>query len=149
MAACKMWCIALVTIALPLAACSGDEGADVTTTVVATTVVATTAPTTSSSAVPSSSMEPVHLNEIIVTLDVPWKPEADLSPEEVASQRAAIADAQQQLIDLLDGTQFEVKVRYELTAQLALAVDDEALARIEDSTLVLGSTEDTPDPAGG
>lgn len=144
-----MWIVAPVACALMLLACNGDDGAGDTSTVVTTTSDPSTASTTSTTTVPSSTEEPHRLTEIIVTLEMPWQPEANLSPEEVAAQRAAIADIQQQLLELLDGTQFEVRQRYELTAQLALAVDDEALARIEASDLVAGSTEDTPDPAGG
>jgi len=140
--------IGIVALAALLffAACN-DDGADETTTASPTSVTVTTASPTTTSA-PASTLEPQPLMDIVVTLEVPWRPEPDLDEEQIAAQRAAIADIQQQLIDLLDGTRFEVVQRYEVTPQLALAVDEAALERINASGLVAAATEDTPDPAG-
>ena len=149
MTARRTWTVALAAL-LVVAACS-NEGTDETTTTFPGTATTTTQPpaaTTATTATPTTTLAAEPLMEIVVTLDVPWQPEPDLDEAQIAAQRAAIADIQQQLIDLLDGTRFEVVQRFELTPQLALAVDDEALERINASDLVAGATEDTPDPAG-
>ena len=88
------------------------------------------------------------MTEIVITLDVPWRPEPDLDEEQIAAQRIAIAAAQAELIDALDGTNFTVTQLFEMTPQMAVAVDDAALAVIESSPLVLTVGDGGPDPAG-
>ena len=91
-----------------------------------------------------------EMKTVIVDLAIPWEPEAELaSAEAVAGQRAEIAAIQGEVLQLLEGTQFVSLRLYEITPQMALAVDATALDRLHDSELVAGVAEDVPDPSSG
>ena len=83
--------------------------------------------------------------EVIVDLAVAWNPEDGLSDEEMAD----IAEAQQEVLRLLEGTSFRVIRLYELTPQMALAVDDEGLKRLETLDLVAQISPNILDPPTG
>jgi hypothetical protein len=83
--------------------------------------------------------------EVIVDLAVAWSPEDGLSDEE----RSAFADAQQEVLRLLEGTNFRVIRLFEITPQMALAVDDEGLNRLEASELVAQVSPNALDPPTG
>jgi len=130
----------------------GDDGpgssADPST---ATTASEPTMSGPTTSAVPqdaaSTTGEPAELQEVIVELNVPWRPEADLgSDEAVAEQRAAIAEAQEQVINLLEGTEFRVVRLFDMTPQMAIAVTGEGIFRLNTSDLVSGVSVDVPEP---
>jgi hypothetical protein len=82
---------------------------------------------------------------VIVDLNFPWKPLADLSPAERIAQRQAIIAAQDQLLAELAGTQHTLIGRLTNSAVLALDVGPDALAVLGKSTLVKTVTEDIPD----
>jgi hypothetical protein len=73
-----------------------------------------------------------RMSEVIVDLVVAWNPDDGLSDQEISD----IAKAQQELLRLLEGTSFRTIRLYEITPQIALAVDDEGLKRLEESDLV-------------
>ena len=84
---------------------------------------------------------------MIVTLNVPFTPEGYLGSEEaVRAQRAAIAQAQADLLAALAGHTVVVVARYTYTPQLALVVDDGALSVLRQSPLVAHIQADRPVP---
>lgn len=126
-----------VTAVLTLAACGeADEGNDATVT-----SRAQSASTTS----PAAEDGDERMAEVIVDLAVAWNPEDGLSDEELAD----IAGAQQEVLHLLEGTSFSVIRLYEFTPQMALAVDDEGLKRLETSDLVASVAPNVLDPPTG
>lgn len=126
-----------VTAVLTLAACGeADEGSDATVT-----SRAQSASTTS----PAAEDGDERMAEVIVDLAVAWNPEDGLSDEELAD----IAGAQQEVLHLLEGTSFSVIRLYEFTPQMALAVDDEGLKRLETSDLVASVAPNVLDPPTG
>jgi len=78
---------------------------------------------------------------VIVELDMPWQSEDKLSKSEIMAQRKAIADAQKRLLAELAGTKHKLKGLAPMSPLLSLEVDPYALARLENSTLVLRVTE--------
>ena len=126
-----------VTAVLTLAACGeADEGSDATVT-----SRAQSASTTS----PAAEDGDERMAEVIVDLAVAWNPEDGLSDGELAD----IAGAQQDVLHLLEGTSFSVIRLYEFTPQMALAVDDEGLKRLETSDLVASVAPNVLDPPTG
>ena len=142
-----------VTAVLTLAACGeADEGSDATVTSRAQSASRTTTadPTTTSVLVGAESPGTTgsgdeRMAEVIVDLAVAWNPEDGLSDEELAD----IAGAQQEVLHLLEGTSFSVIRLYEFTPQMALAVDDEGLKRLETSDLVASVAPNVLDPPTG
>jgi predicted small secreted protein len=106
-----------------------------------------TTPSASSATEPPATIAPgaKGMAEVIVDLVVVWSPEDGLSDEE----RSAIADAQQEVLSLLEGTNFRVIRLFEITPQMALAVDDVGLKRLEASELVAQVSPNALDPATG
>lgn len=126
-----------VTAVLTLAACGeADEGSDATVTSRAQSVSTTS---------PVAEDGDERMAEVIVDLAVAWNPEDGLSDEELAD----IAGAQQEVLHLLEGTSFSVIRLYEFTPQMALAVDDEGLKRLETSDLVASVAPNVLDPPTG
>ena len=135
----------------------GDPEAQVTTTTASVTATATSAAppsdATSTSAEPppdTTSLGTVgdsadDLTEVILDLAVTWDPADGVSEEEVA----AIAQAQREVLHLLDGTGFRVIALYEVTPQMALAVDRDGLRRLEGSDLVAHVAPNVFDPPTG
>lgn len=83
---------------------------------------------------------------VIVTLAVDWRPESELTAEEVRAQRARIAAAEAALLDAL-GHHGAVRRRLEATAQLALRVDGEGRRIATDHAVVAAVDDDDPEPA--
>ena len=81
---------------------------------------------------------------VIVQLNVPWKPQAQLSPQERIAQGEAIVAAQDQLLAQLAGTEYTLLRRLSYTATLGLYVGPDALAVLENSNLVRTVIEDIP-----
>jgi hypothetical protein len=106
---------------------------------------------TGTSTMPDATAEPrADMTSVIVSLAGDWSPEADLpAPEDVTRQRAQIAALQQDVMEMLRGTQFVMVRLYEITPQMALQVDAAALERLRQSKLVAAVDADTPDPATG
>jgi hypothetical protein len=79
---------------------------------------------------------------VIVTLDVPYRPEANLaSPAEIAAQRTAIAAAQDELAaSVPDAT---VTTRMTLFPQIVLSVNENGLRQLAASPLVLAIDENS------
>ncbi len=129
-----------VTPVLTLAAYGeADEGSDATVRSTTTSVlVGAESPGTTGSG-------DERMAEVIVDLAVAWNPEDGLSDEELAD----IAGAQQEVLHLLEGTSFSVIRLYETTPQMALAVDDEGLKRLETSDLVASVAPNVLDPPTG
>jgi hypothetical protein len=152
-----------VTAVLTLAACGeADEGSDATvtsrapsastTSPVAEDGAGTTTADATTTSVPVGAESPgttgsgdERMAEVIVDLAVAWNPEDGLSDEELAE----IAGAQQEVLHLLEGTSFSVIRLYEITPQMALAVDDEGLKRLETSDLVASVAPNVLDPPTG
>ena len=84
---------------------------------------------------------------VIVHLNFPWKPLADLSPAERIAQQQAIIAAQDQLLAELTGTQYTLIRRFTYSAALVLDVGPDALAALGKSTLVKTVTENIPVPS--
>ncbi|HAX25448.1 MAG TPA: hypothetical protein PK593_07645 [Thermomicrobiales bacterium] len=79
---------------------------------------------------------------VIVTLNIPYRPEAELgSQREIDAQRAAIVAAQDQLIASLTAGHAEVNTRMTLFPQIVLTVDEPALRQLADSPLVTSVQE--------
>lgn len=89
------------------------------------------------------------MDPIIVDLAVEWRPEAELDADEVAEQRETIRIAQQKVLKLLEGTDFQVNRAYQSTPQIALSIDAEGRDRLNRSSLVENVNEDIPDPPSG
>jgi hypothetical protein len=87
-----------------------------------------------------------RLLAVIIQLNVPWKPRAQLTPEERTAQGEAIIAAQDQLLAELTGTQYSLIRRLNYSAALALDVGPDALAVLENSSLVRTVIEDIPVP---
>ena len=152
-----------VAAVLTLAACGeANEGSDAAvtseaqsasiTSTVAQDGAGTTAADATTTSEPAGAESPGTTGsgterraEVIVDLAVAWNPEDGLSDEEMAD----IAEAQQEVLRLLEGTSFRVIRLYEITPQMALAVDDEGLKRLETSDLVAQIAPNTLDPATG
>jgi hypothetical protein len=87
---------------------------------------------------------------VIVDLSLDWQPETELDSEQtVAEQRQAIRDAQDAIVEMLEGTEFEINRLYQSTPQMALVVDAEAFDRLNQSQLVANVNEDVADPPSG
>lgn len=81
---------------------------------------------------------------VIVTLDIPYRPEAELAgPAEVEAQRTAIAAAQDELAASVPNA--TVTTRMTLFPQIVLTVDEEALRQLATSPLVRSVDENTLD----
>lgn len=79
---------------------------------------------------------------VIVTLNIPYQPEAQLgSQREIDAQRSAIADAQGELITSLTAGHVEVNTRMTLFPQIVLTVDEPALLQLAASPLVAAIQE--------
>ena len=144
-----------LVIAFFVGAC-GDGGSvddDSTTSTIGTGSLATATtpePTTPPRQDTTTTVDPADLTEVIVDLNVAWQPEPELSSdEEIAQQRAAIAEAQQQVIELLEGTSFRVIELYEMTPQMAIAVDGEGIFRMNTSDIVVTVSVDVPEAPTG
>jgi hypothetical protein len=83
---------------------------------------------------------------VIVHLNFPVKPLADLSPAERIAQQQAIIAAQDQLLAELTGTQYTLIHRFPYSAALVLDVGPAALAVLGKSALVKTVTENIPVP---
>ena len=141
----------VLVVALIAGAC-GDETNDSSTAATGSdpATTATEPPTTTSQREdPTTTVDPADLTEVIVDLDVEWQPEPDLDADAIARQREAIAEAQQLVIELLEGTSYRVIELYELTPQMALAVDGEGIFRMNTSDLVTTVSVDVPEPPTG
>ena len=124
----------------------GDPEAQVTTTTASVTATATSAaPPTDATSLGTVGDSADDLTEVILDLAVTWDPADGVSEEEVA----AIAQAQQEVLHLLDGTGFRVIALYEVTPQMALAVDRDGLRRLEGSDLVAHVAPNVFDPPTG
>lgn len=86
----------------------------------------------------------IHL--VIVTFDVEWRPEPELSDEEVAAQRDRVRQAQAAVLDAL-GPDADLRREHHATAQASLKVSDDGLARLEHLAEVAAVHKDTPAPA--
>jgi hypothetical protein len=84
---------------------------------------------------------------VIVHLNFPWKPLADLSPAERIAQQQAIVASQDQLLAELTGTQYTLIRRFTYSAALVLDVGPDALAALGKSTRVKTVTENIPVPS--
>ena len=84
--------------------------------------------------------------DVIVGLNVPWKPLGSLTPAERIARQNAIIAAQDQLLAELAGTQYRLIRRFILYADLVLEVGPDALAVLGNSNLVETVTEDIPVP---
>jgi hypothetical protein len=79
---------------------------------------------------------------VIVTLDIPYRPEAELAgPAEVAAQRAAIAAAQDELAASVPSA--SVTTRMTLFPQLVMSVDEDGLRQLAVSPLVFAIDENS------
>lgn len=88
---------------------------------------------------------PVLRHLVIVTFDVDWRPEPELSAAEVTAQRDRIAQAQARVLDAL-GEDADLRREHHATAQASLKVSDDGLARLEGLPEVDAVHRDTPDP---
>lgn len=82
---------------------------------------------------------------VIVTFDVDWRPEPELSAEEVTAQRDRIAQAQAGVLEAL-GDDADLRREHHATAQASLKVSDDGLARLEGLHEVEAVHLDSPDP---
>lgn len=98
---------------------------------------------TEGSAVPAPS------RNVIVTLAVPFTPEGELpSREAVSRQRRAVSEAQDGLLADLAPFAARLLVRFD-GPQLALLVDDDAVAYLRSSPRVAVVQDDVPKPPSG
>ena len=79
---------------------------------------------------------------LIVHLDVPVKPELDLSPEEKEEQRAKVISAQDQLLTALEGTDYKLIRRFEVTPGCTLELKPAALSVLDRLPYVLKVSEE-------
>ncbi|MET0646342.1 MAG: hypothetical protein ABW208_06950 [Pyrinomonadaceae bacterium] len=84
---------------------------------------------------------------VVVKLCVPFRPEGELSDEAARLQRAAIARAQDTLLEELRRERVGALKRFATTPYLALHVDARALLRLRSSPSVADVTEDSAMPA--
>ena len=81
---------------------------------------------------------------VIVTLNVPFRPEAELNGQAaIEEQRAAIAKAQDDLVASLTEGHTDVVTRLSLLPQIVLNVDEPALRQLVSSPLVLAVQENS------
>jgi len=81
---------------------------------------------------------------VIVTLNVPFRPEAELNGQAaIEEQRAAIAKAQDDLVASLTEGHIDVVTRLSLLPQIVLNVDEPALRQLVSSPLVLAVQENS------
>lgn len=85
---------------------------------------------------------------VVVELDVPYRPEAELGRDAIAAQRAAIVEAQEAVLAEL-GEHGEVAGRPERLPQLALRVDEEGLRVLARSPYVRELEANEPEPPSG
>lgn len=85
---------------------------------------------------------------VVVELDVPYRPEAELEPDDAAAQRAAIAEAQEAVLAEL-GDHGQAAGRPGRLPQLALRVDEEGLRKLARSPLVRRVESNEPEPPAG
>jgi hypothetical protein len=79
---------------------------------------------------------------VIVTLNIPYRPEAELaSPAEAGAQRTAIAAAQDELAASVPGA--TVTTRMTVFPQIVLSVDEATLRQLATSPLVLAIDENS------
>jgi hypothetical protein len=79
---------------------------------------------------------------VIVTLNIPYRPEAELaSPTEAGAQRTAIAAAQDELAESVPGA--TVTTRMSVFPQIVLSVDEATLRQLATSPLVLAIDENS------
>lgn len=131
--------MALTSTALVGCGTASEGAGDLTADEVATT----TAPAVTASASPADT--PVLQHLVIVTFDVDWRPEPELSAEEVSAQRDRVAHAQARVLDAL-GHDGELSREHHATAQASLKVSDDGLARLEGMPEVAAVHRDSPDP---
>lgn len=79
---------------------------------------------------------------IIVSLNVPYRSERDLTSDGIVAQRQAIVDAQNKLLAALHGTTHKATGLFATIAGIALVVGPDALAVLERSELVKKITAD-------
>lgn len=80
---------------------------------------------------------------VIVTLDIPYRPEAELAgPSLVEAQRTAIATAQDELTESIPNA--TVTTRMTLFPQLVISVDEDGLRQLAASPLVQSIDENRP-----
>ena len=82
---------------------------------------------------------------VIVLLDVPVRPEGELSREAVVAQRRAIATAQDKLLASLAGKTFRVTGRLVIIPVLGLEAGWDVLTVLELSPLVVHVTDERPE----
>lgn len=81
---------------------------------------------------------------VLVGLKVPWQMESNLSEEQIAAQRAAIASIQKELIAELAGKSYKITRQYDQIPGLALEVGPDALAELAVSSRVVNVMLDRP-----
>lgn len=101
--------------------------------------------TNSGSPAPSESSR-ARPHRVIVTFDVDWRPEPELSPDQVRAQRDRVVRAQRAVLSAL-GEHGELHREYHATAQASLNVSDDGLELLEHQPEVATYSRDTPDPA--
>lgn len=155
--------VALTSTALVGCGTASEGAGDVTADEVTTTT--TTAPAVTASASPAATTTQDHpppgqqatdattphadatvlQHLVIVTFDVDWRPEPELSAEQVSAQRDRVARAQARVLDAL-GEDVELSREHHATAQASLKVSDDGLARLEGMPEVAAVHRDSPDP---
>lgn len=84
---------------------------------------------------------------VIVTLNIPWQPEGELPNEEAREkQRAAVVQAQDDLLSELSSFDVSTYARWESVPSMGLVVDEEALRYLIFSPKVKSIQEDEPVP---
>jgi hypothetical protein len=91
--------------------------------------------------------EPVLDQRVVVDFAVGWRPEHELSDEEVSAQRARVQAAQDEVLRALGGHGRLVRALHE-TAQASLAVDAEGREILRGHPRVAAVNDDDPEPAG-
>ena len=135
----------------------GATGRTPTTTVPATGTATTGAPPDRTTTTPpvaqpgtTAATTPGERRSLIVTVNVGWTPESQLSAEAIASQRARIEGAQDQVVlDL--GAHGQLSLRLTESAQMVVAADDEGRLILAGHPLVAGVDDnqaETPGAAG-
>jgi hypothetical protein len=81
---------------------------------------------------------------VLVGLKVPWQMESNLTEEQIAAQRAAIASIQKELIAELAGKSYKITRQYDRIPGLALEVGPDALAELAVSSRVVNVLLDRP-----
>lgn len=96
----------------------------------------------------STAPEPVGWREVIVDLAVDWRPEAELTPDQVQDQRARIEGAQDALVADL-GAHARLRRRFDATPQMAVSVNEQGSAILAASPLVARVHADRDDAPTG